>query len=193
MCRPDTYAFRAEFKRHIDLQIAECSDIMVIEELPNIGGQGPAKKLRPPKRQPLSKLDMDSNQQNSIEQAIDDLCENLVWTWAYFRVLKGLHVVTKSSPDSLNSYTQLTYCLYNGLFDVLFIKINNFIDASKGACGFPKLFKLLRKYVSDDTDFLKQINSDENRLKNEADIKTVKSCIKGSGLPLTHRGGVGPR
>ena len=128
---------------------------------------------------------MDSNQQRNIEQAIDDLCENLVWTWAYLRALKGLHMVAKSSPDSLNSYTQLTSCLYHGLFDVLFIKINNFIDSSKEACGFPNLFKLLRKYLSDDTNLLKQIKSDESRLRNEADIKAVKSWRNGISAHLT--------
>jgi hypothetical protein len=133
----------------------------------------------------FGKLDMDSNQQRNIEQVIDDLCENLVWTWAYFRALKGLHLIAKSSPDTLNSYTQLTSCLYHGLFDVLFIKINNFIDASKRACGFPKLFRLLRKYLSDDTDLLKQVKFDENRLKNEVDIQTVKSWRNGISAHLT--------
>lgn len=118
---------------------------------------------------------MNSDQHRNIEQAIDDLCENLVWAWAQLRVLKGLHMVAKSSPDSFSSYTQLTSCLYHGLFDVLFIKIHNFIDSSKGACGFPKLFRLLRKYLSDDSNLMKQIKSDEGRLRNGANMKTVKS------------------
>lgn len=131
------------------------------------------------------KFEMNSDQQINIEQAVDDLCENLVWAWAYLRALKGLHMVAKLSPDSLNSYTQLTSCLYHGLFDVLFIKIYNFIDSSKGACGFPKLFKLLRKYLSDDTNLLKQIKSDECRLRNGADAKTVGSWRNGISAHLT--------
>ena len=39
---------RPEFMCHIDLSIGKCSDIMVIEELPNIGVQGPAQKPRRP-------------------------------------------------------------------------------------------------------------------------------------------------
>jgi hypothetical protein len=117
---------------------------------------------------------MNADQQRNIEKAINDLCENLVWSWAYFRTLKGLQSVAKSSPNSLDTYPQLTSCLYHGLFDVLFIKIHNFIDSSRGACGFPKLFKLLRKYLSDDINLMEQIRSDEGRFKNEADIETVK-------------------
>jgi len=127
---------------------------------------------------------MDSNQQNNIEQAIDDLCENLVWSWAYLQTIKGLHEVAKSSSDSLNSYPQLTSCLYHGLFDVLFIKLNNFIDSSKKARGFPHLFKLLRKYFLGDEDFLKQIKSDETRLRNEANMKTVKRWRDGCVFQL---------
>lgn len=43
----DAYV-RAEFKDHIDLQVGECSDIMVIDELPNIGVQGTAKNRAAP-------------------------------------------------------------------------------------------------------------------------------------------------
>lgn len=39
---------RPESMCHIDLQVGECSDIMVIEELPNIGVQGTAQKPRRP-------------------------------------------------------------------------------------------------------------------------------------------------
>lgn len=118
---------------------------------------------------------MNTNQQSNIEQAIDDLCENLVWSWAYYHSLKGLQSVAKSSPISLDAYPQLTSCLYHGFFDVLFIKMHNHIDSSKEACGFPKLFKLLRKYLSDDAELMEQIRTDEQRFKTEVDVETVKN------------------
>lgn len=117
---------------------------------------------------------MNTDQQKNIEQAIDDLCENLAWSWAYFRALKGLQSVAISSPKSLDAYPQLTSCLYHGLFDILFIKIYNFIDSSKGACGFPRIFKLLRNYLPNNNKLLKQIKTDEAKIKNVADIETVR-------------------
>ena len=87
---------------------------------------------------------MNTDQNRNVEQAIDDLCENLVWSWAYFTILQGLHEVAKSSPASVDPYPQFISCLYHGLFDCLFIRIHNFIDPSKGTCGFHHLFKVLR-------------------------------------------------
>jgi len=117
---------------------------------------------------------MNTDQQKNIEQAIDDLCENLAWSWAYLRALKGFQSVAKSSPKSLDAYPQLTSCLYHGLFDILFIKIYNFIDSSKGACGFPRIFKLLRKYLPSDSELRNQIKTDEEKINNVADIETVR-------------------
>lgn len=117
---------------------------------------------------------MNSNQQSNIEQAIDDLCENLAWSWGYYRSLKGLQSVAKSSPICIDNYPQLISCLYHGFFDVLFTKMHNFIDSSKHACGFPRLFKLLRGYLSNDPKLMKQIRTDEQRFQTEADIATVK-------------------
>jgi hypothetical protein len=54
---------------------------------------------------------MNSNQQSNIEQVIDDLCENLAWSWGYYRALKGLQAVAKSSSVSLGGYPQLISCL----------------------------------------------------------------------------------
>ncbi len=118
---------------------------------------------------------MNTDHHRNIEQSIDDLCENLVWSWAYLRAINGLHRVAKSSPDSLDPYPQFTSCIYHGLFDVLFIKIYNFIDSSKGARGFPKLFKLLRKYSSNSKDLMTQIKNDEKQFKNEGNIDKIKS------------------
>jgi hypothetical protein len=117
---------------------------------------------------------MNIDHNKNIEQSIDDLCENLVWTWAYFRVINGLHIAAKSFPESLVPYPQLISCLYHGLFDVLFIKIYNFIDPSKEARGFPKLFKLLRKYLSDNTNLMAQVKNDEERFKKEENIEKIK-------------------
>lgn len=102
------------------------------------------------------------------------MCENLAWSWGYYRSLKGLQSVAKSSPIFISAYPQFVSCLYHGFFDVLFTKMHNFIDSSKAACGFPRLFKLLRKYLSDDSELLEQIRADEQRFQTEADIATVK-------------------
>lgn len=117
---------------------------------------------------------MSNAQHRNVEQAIDDLCENLAWSWGYFRSLKGMYKVSSSSPDSFTPYPQFVSCLYNGLFDILFVKIYNFIDSSRGARGFPRLFKLLRRYYSGDKELMAKVKSDEARLKNEVDIEKVK-------------------
>lgn len=90
-------------------------------------------------------------------------------------VLLALHEVAKSSPASLDRYPQFVSCLYTGLFDCLFIKMHNFIDRSKGACGFPHLFTILRRYSADDSQLMAQIGTDEARLGNEVNIEKIKN------------------
>ena len=116
---------------------------------------------------------MNINSKRNIEESIDGLCENLVWTWAYYRALSGLHEVAKASPGLLDPYQQLISCLYHGLFDALFLKINHFVDSSKGASGLPSLFKLLRRYCPKDKDLLNQIRQDEKRLSEEANLHKI--------------------
>jgi hypothetical protein len=118
---------------------------------------------------------MNEEQKRNVEQTIDDLCENLVWACAYFKVLSGLHLVAKASGPRLDSYPQLLSCLYHGMFDCLFIKINNFFDRRTEACGFPRLFKLLRRYTGDDTKLMAQVARDESRLKDYLSIEKVKN------------------
>jgi hypothetical protein len=117
---------------------------------------------------------MNTGQSRNVEQAIDDLCKNLVWSWAYFMTLQALHEVAKSSPSSLDRYPQFISCLYHGLFDCLFIKMHNFFDRSKGACGFPHLFTILRRYSADDSQLMAQIGTDEARFRNEVNIEKIK-------------------
>jgi len=116
---------------------------------------------------------MNIDQQKNTEEAIDSLCENLVWTWAYFRALSGLHTVAKTSPQSLDAYPQLVSSLYHALFDALFLKLHHFIDPSKHASGFPNLFKLLRRYDPADTNLLQRVKLDENRFSEEANLKKI--------------------
>ena len=119
-------------------------------------------------------MKMNAEQNRNVEQAIDDLCENLVWARAYLMVLKALHMVAKSSPASLEPYPQFVSCLYHGMFDCLFIKMHNFFDLSKGACGFPHLFKLLRRYVSENSQLMAQVAMDDDRLKGHVSTETIK-------------------
>ncbi|WP_152555159.1 AbiU2 domain-containing protein [Desulfonatronum thiodismutans] len=116
---------------------------------------------------------MNTDQANNIEQAIDTLCENLVWTWAYLNALCGLSHLAKTSSASLAPYPQLVSCLYHGLFDVLFLKINHFIDNSRQASGLPALFRLIRKYVKDEADILQQVSEHERCLKEQADLTKI--------------------
>jgi len=82
--------------------------------------------------------------------------------------------VARESPSLMDSYAQFISCLYHGLFDLLFIKTSNFIELSKGACGLPSLFKLIRRYAPEDTKLLSQIKRDENLLKKEANLDKIK-------------------
>jgi len=116
---------------------------------------------------------MKEDQQKNIEETIDGLCENLVWTWAYYRALFALHEVAKFSQKLLDPYPQFISCLYHGLFDALFLKLYHFLDKSKGASGIPNLFKLLRRYCPDDSDLLRQVRLDEKRLSQEVNIEKV--------------------
>lgn len=116
---------------------------------------------------------MNASQQKNIEEAIDNLCENLVWTWAYYHTLSGLHKVAKDLPTLLDPYPQFISCLYHGLFDALFLKLHHFVDSSKGASGFPSLFKLLRRYCPDDNALLDQIRIDEESLSKEANVHKI--------------------
>jgi len=130
---------------------------------------------------------MNTDQNRNVEQAIDDLCENLVWSWAYFTTLQGLHEVAKSSPTSVDPYPQFISCLYHGLFDCLFIRIYNFINPSKGTCGFPHLFKSLRRYCPDDSQLMAQTRADEARFKNEASIEKIKNWRNEISAHLTEK------
>ncbi|NPU83777.1 MAG: hypothetical protein HPY65_04750 [Syntrophaceae bacterium] len=118
---------------------------------------------------------MNADQYRNVEQIVDDLCDNLAWSRAYLMTLKGLHEVAKSSPKYLDSYPQFVSCLYHGLFDCLFIKIHNFVDSSKGACGFPHFFKVLRKYYPDDNPLMTQVKIDVDRLKKQVSIEKIKN------------------
>ena len=117
---------------------------------------------------------MNADQLKNIEQAIDTLCDNLVWTWGYYRSLNTLHNLAKTTPASLDPFPEFVSCLYYGYFDLLFIKINHFIDPTKGACGLPRLFKILRSYAPDETLLLEQIKKDEKRLKRKASLDKIK-------------------
>ena len=128
---------------------------------------------------------MNAEQGKNIEQAIDSLCNNLVWCRGYFMSLKALHEVAKSSPSSLDCYPQFVSCLYHGLFDCLFIKIHNFFDRSKGACGFPHLFTILRRYCAEEGPLLIQIKTDETRFKNEDNIEKIKKWRDGISAHFT--------
>ncbi|OHB67460.1 MAG: hypothetical protein A2Y76_14645 [Planctomycetes bacterium RBG_13_60_9] len=118
---------------------------------------------------------MNANQRKKIEETIDGLCENLVWAWAYFRTLAGLHEVAKTSKESLDAYPQLISCVYHGLFDALFLRLHHFIDGSRNAGGFPSLFKILRRYCPVDTDLMRQIEEDERRLREEASAQKINN------------------
>jgi hypothetical protein len=130
---------------------------------------------------------MNEKEQKNVELAIDGLCENLVWTWAYYRALFALHEVAKSSPDLLQPYPQFISCLYHGLFDALFLKLYHFLDRSKGASGFPHLFKLLRRYCADDSNLLSQVKLDEKRFAEEINVEKVNKWRNEVVAHLTHR------
>ena len=132
---------------------------------------------------------MNADQQNNIEQSINGLCKNLVWSWAYFRSLSGLHEIAKSSPPALDPYPQLVSCLYHGLFDALFLRLYHFVDKSKGATGLPSLFKQLRRYYPDDNELSGQINCDEKRLIEIADLNKIGNWRNQvvAHLTCTHR------
>lgn len=116
---------------------------------------------------------MNIDQFKNIEQAIDTLCENLVWTWGYYRALNTLHKLAKTTPASLDPFPEFVSCLYHGYFDLLFIKINHFIDSTKGACGLPSLFKMLRRYAPREKSLLEQIKKDEKYLKRKAALDKI--------------------
>jgi hypothetical protein len=116
---------------------------------------------------------MNSEQNKNIEQAIGNLCENLVWSRAYHSALLSLHTIAKANPSTLDPYPQLISCLYHGLFDALFLRLYHFVDRTKGASGLPALFKLLRRYCEDDRALLVQIDHDERHIGEIADLKKI--------------------
>ena len=116
---------------------------------------------------------MNIEQHKNIEQAIDSLCENLVWSRAYHSALLSLHTIAKTDPLALDQYPQAVSCLYHGLFDALFLRLYHFIDRTKGASGLPALFKLLRRYYGEDRDMLNQISFDERCIGEVSDLKKI--------------------
>lgn len=130
---------------------------------------------------------MNKDHLKNIEQAIDTLCENLVWTWGYYRTLYALHNLAKTKPSSLEPFPEFVSCLYHGYFDLLFIKINHFIDTTKGVCGLPNLFTLLRRYAPEDTQLLERVKKDEIRLKRSVVLGKINKWRKQISAHLTPR------
>jgi len=108
-----------------------------------------------------------------------------VWTWGYYRSLYALHNLAKTAPASLDPFPEFVSCLYHGCFDLLFIKINHFIDFTKGVCGLPNLFTLLRRYAPEKTQLLDHIKKDEKRLKRNAALGKINRWRKQISAHLT--------
>lgn len=132
---------------------------------------------------------MKEDQFKNIEQAIDDLCENLVWTWAYFSALKNMHEVAKTTPEVIEPFPEAISCLYHGLFDALFVKLYHFLDSTRRTCGLPALFKILRRYCQDDIALMTQVKQDMSRIKAEANFDRVKNWRNEvvAHLTISHR------
>ncbi len=116
---------------------------------------------------------MNTDHFKNVEQAIDSLCENIVWVWAYYRSLNTLHRLAKMKPSSLKPYPEFVSSLYHGYFDLLFIKIIHCVDNTKGTCGLPNLFKMLRRYAPEEKQLLERIKKDEKRLKRRAVLDKI--------------------
>ncbi len=129
---------------------------------------------------------MNTDQQKNIEDAIDNLCENLVWTWAYYRALAGLHKLAKDSPKLLEPYPEFISCLYHGLFDALFLKLSHFVDSSKGASGIPSMFKLLRRYYLNDKSLIDQIKIDDKSLSEKTNMRKISNWRNQIVAHLSH-------
>ena len=117
---------------------------------------------------------MNEDQKKNIEGTIDSLCENLVWTWGYHQALFSMHTHARKSNNFTETYPQLTSCLYHGLFDALFLRLYHFIDSSKGASGFPYLFKIIRKYCHDDQTLIQLVSNHEKLFIKEKIIDKIR-------------------
>lgn len=130
---------------------------------------------------------MNPDHQHNLEEVIDSLCVNLAWACNYYSILEGLHEEARKTREQVSRFPFLMDCLWSALFDALFLQLNHFIDRTKNVHSFYYLFKLMRRYLSDNTDLHSKGLEYEGKLHKTADpaIEKIENWRKQAVAHLT--------
>jgi len=110
-------------------------------------------------------IDILPDQRKQLQAVADILGDNLGNAWNYIGTLDALGAHAKLNRKLFVIHSHFISTVVYAIWDALFLKLHHCTDRHRRAYGFPKLFRLIRHYLPDDTGLLKQVTEDERSLR----------------------------
>lgn len=118
-------------------------------------------------------IDLSTQHRNQLKAVAGMIGEDLAQSWNYIGILEAMQVHAKRNRKLFLTHSHFISTFVYAAWDSLFLKLHHCIDRQPKACGFPKLFKLTRKYLPKEKDLLRQVKADEQILGSDKAVEKI--------------------